>query len=459
MSVKHGEPEGRGAAWGEERRWRRRWRRATKERATREGGASKAPRRRAGKHSVRARIALACGGLFLVVGGALIAGTYELIGHLSGQGAAKTAYENQMAQFYRDCQANHEAGRAQDPDYAQKCRYAAQTAALYGADAQHASDRHWFLVFSLAGLGVTTILAGGLGWAVGGRVLRPLRVITEAARAASQENLDQRLALAGPPDELKELADTFDAMLARLDAAFASQRRFVANASHELRTPLTEMRALIDVTMAKPTRSAAHLESLVVGVRAAVDRSGRLIEALLTLARSDRGLATTEMVDLPTAVDDAVDLLGPAAAARQVTIDTALGDARASGDRVLLERLVTNLLDNAVRYNVPGGWVRATTERRAEGVRLVVANSGALIAADRVPELLEPFRRLNERPGAGTGSGLGLSIAASVANAHGGRLSARARPEGGLEVEVILPAAAGPQGRAGVAASVSARTA
>jgi signal transduction histidine kinase len=412
------------------------------------------------KHSVRARIALACGGLFLIVGGALIASTYELVGQLSGENAAKTAYEKEMAQFYQDCQANHNAGLARDPNYARKCRYAAQTAALFGANAQHASDRHWFLVFSLAGLAVTTVLAGGLGWAVGGRVLRPLRAITEAARTASQENLDQRLALAGPPDELKELADTFDAMLARLDAAFASQRRFVSNASHELRTPLTEMRTLIDVTMAKPARSAAQLESLVVGVRAAVDRSEQLIEALLTLARSDRGLGATEIVDLPTAVEDAVDLLGPAAAARHIMIDTALGDARASGDRVLLERLVTNLLDNAVRYNVPGGWVRATTEQHADGIRLVVANSGAVIPADRVPEVLEPFRRLNERAGTATGSGLGLSIAASVAGAHGGRLSARARPEGGLEVEVTLPAAAGPRARAdGVAASVSARPA
>jgi signal transduction histidine kinase len=392
-----------------------------------------------------------------LVGGALIAGTYELVGHLSGNGGAKTAFETQYAQFYRGCQANHSAGLARNPDNTKKCRSAEQIAAVLGADAQHASDRHWFLVYSLAGLAVTTVLAGGLGWAVGGRVLRPLRAITEAARSASQENLDRRLTLAGPPDELKELADTFDAMLARLDAAFASQRRFVANASHELRTPLTEMRTLIDVTMAKPSRSAEQLESLVAGVRAAVDRSEQLIEALLTLARSDRGLGASEMVDLPTAVEDAVDLLGPAAAARQVTIETALGDARTSGDRVLLERLVTNLLDNAVRYNVPGGWVLATTECQAGSVRLTVANSGARIPADRVPELLEPFRRLSERAGTGTGSGLGLSIVQSVVTAHGGQLSARARPEGGMEIEVTLPAVELPARTGQVPAGVSAR--
>ena len=152
-----------------------------------------------------------------------------------------------------------------------------------------ASKQRGFLEFTLAGLGLGTLLAGGLGWAVSRRVLRPLAAVTTAAQIASQENLDQRLALAGPPDELKELADTFDAMLARLDAAFASQRRFIANASHELRTPLTEMRTLIDVTTARPAASAAHLKPVLAAIGTAVDKSEELIEALLTLARSDRG--------------------------------------------------------------------------------------------------------------------------------------------------------------------------
>jgi signal transduction histidine kinase len=306
-----------------------------------------------------------------------------------------------------------------------------------------ASKRRGFLEFTLAGLGLGTVLAAGLGWAASRRVLRPLAAVTKAAQAASQENLGQRLALARPPDELKELADTFDAMLARLEAAFASQRRFVANASHELRTPLTEMRTLIDVTAARPAAPAAELEPVMAAIGAAVDRSEELIEALLTLARSDRGLGPAEVVDLPTAVVDAIDLISPAAAARQVRIDTALQDAQASGDRVLLERLVSNLIDNAVRHNVTGGWVLVSTRNQAGTAELTVANGGERIPPDQVTGLFEPFRRLTGRIGRQPGSGLGLSIVASVARAHGGQAEAVARPDGGLDVRVTLTAAAG----------------
>ena len=311
-----------------------------------------------------------------------------------------------------------------------------------GATAQAISDRREFLVYSLAGLGLATVLAGGLGWALSSRVLRPLRAIIGAARTASHENLDQRLALDGPPDELKELADTFDAMLTRLDAACASQHRFVANASHELRTPLTEMRTLIDVTLAKPARSAWQLESALAAVRTAVDKSAELIEALLTLARSDRGLSHTELVDLPTAVEDAIDLIGAAAAARRVRIETALHPAQVTGDRILLERLISNLIDNAVRHNVAGGWVLASTRQEAGFVELTVASSGEPIPPDQVTELFEPFRRLSGRTGNSPGTGLGLSIVTSVARAHDGRAEARARPDGGLEVQIRLPTTA-----------------
>ena len=271
-----------------------------------------------------------------------------------------------------------------------------------------ASKQRGFLEFTLAGLGLGTLLAGGLGWAVSRRVLRPLAAVTTAAQIASQENLDQRLALAGPPDELKELADTFDAMLARLDAAFASQRRFIANASHELRTPLTEMRTLIDVTTARPAASAAHLEPVLAAIGAAVDKSEELIEALLTLARSDRGPGSAELVDLPTAVEDAIDLIGPAAAARQIQIGTALQDAQVTGDRVLLERLVSNLIENAVRHNVTGGWVLASTRTRSGIAEITVSNGGEHIpprpgtrAVRAVPPPLRPDRqpaRLRARP-------------------------------------------------------------
>jgi signal transduction histidine kinase len=399
--------------------------------------------------------------LFLLVGGALIAATYGLVGHIGAQDTVKfkLAALQPFATIQRACQAAHANGTlARHPDFARKCRNELHDLFELGASLQHGSDRREFLEYSLAGLGVTTLLAGWLGWAVGRRVLRPLRAITDTARAASQENLDQRLALAGPDDELKELADTFDAMLARLEAAFASQRRFVANASHELRTPLTEMRTLIDVTLAKPHRSAAQLESAIVGVRAAVDKSANLIEALLTLARSDRGLDATDVVDLPVAVEDAADLLRPTAAAAQVSLELTLGDACTMGDRILLERLVANLIDNAIRYNIAGGWARVASWQEADGVRLTVTNTGQQVPADAVAELLEPFRRLGTRTGGGSGSGLGLSIAASVVSAHGGHLQATSRPEGGLAIEVTLPAAAS-DGRDGNRDSTSAQRA
>jgi signal transduction histidine kinase len=397
--------------------------------------------RRSRRSSVRARIAFACGGLFLVLGGILIGVTYGLVSRVTPQVTGQIIVGGRLdAKEFARCVGAPGHGLVAPAKLPKEC----QRLLIYraGATEQASNDRRGFLAYSLAGLGLATVLAGGLGWAVSGRVLRPLRAITEAARTASQESLDQRLALDGPPDELKELADTFDAMLARLDAAFASQRRFVANASHELRTPLTEMRTLIDVNLAKPARSARQLESVLAGVHAAVDKSEHLIEALLTLARSDGGLGRTELVDLPTAVEDAIDLLSRAATARRVKIDTALQQARVTGDRVLLERLVSNLIDNAVRHNVPGGWVLASCGQEAGFAVLTVASGGEPIPPDQVTGLFEPFRRLSGRAGSQPGSGLGLSIVASVAMAHGGRAEAKARPDGGLEVRIRLPAAA-----------------
>jgi signal transduction histidine kinase len=371
--------------------------------------------------SIRARIVIACAALFLVPGAILTGVAYTQIGHVlviqaGPQGEVSWRQGNRT--YFNDAN-NPQISATRD-----------------------ASKQRGFLEFALAGLGLGTLLAGGLGWAVSRRVLRPLAAVTTAAQTASQENLGQRLALAGPPDELKELADTFDAMLARLEAAFASQRRFIANASHELRTPLTEMRTLIDVTTAKPAAYAAGLEPALAAIGAAVDKSAELIEALLTLARSDRGPGPAELVDLPTAVEDAIDLAGPAAAARQIQFGTALQDAQVTGDRVLLERLVSNLIDNAVKHNVTGGWVQASTRTEAGIAEITVANGGEHIPVGQVTELFEPFRRLSGRTGNRPGSGLGLSIVASVAKAHGGHAEVHARPDGGLDVQITLPATA-----------------
>ena len=255
------------------------------------------------------------------------------------------------------------------------------------------------LDYSLAALAALVLASTWLGWIVAGRVLRPVHAITAAARRASEENLGERIALAGPDDELKELADTFDAMLGRLDAAFASQRRFVADASHELRTPLTVMRTAIDVTLAKPGRTPAQLEAMAVEVRHAADRAEALIEALLTLARSDRGTGPREPLDVAALAEDALDAAAPAIRAHPVSVQAALEPAPAVGDPVLVERLVTNLIDNAVRHNVPDGWVQVATGTRAGMAFIDVANGGPAdpgraraVAVRAVPAAVRPGR-------------------------------------------------------------------
>jgi signal transduction histidine kinase len=285
-----------------------------------------------------------------------------------------------------------------------------------------------------------TIAAGAFGWVLAGRMLKPLRDITGAARELSVANLHERIALEGPRDELKELGDTFDGMLGRLETAFASQRRFVANASHELRTPLAIMRAQIDVALSEPGVTRTELVATSRVVRDAVDRCERLLDGLLVLARSDRGLEAAEQVDLAGSAERALDLVSAAAAERGIELRSSLGAAPVRGDPALLDRLVANLVENAVAYNGPSGWVEVTTKNGGPTASVRVTNSGPRVPPERLPYLFEPFQRLSrERTDSGRGAGLGLSIVRSVARAHGGEVSARARTEGGLAVEVELP--------------------
>jgi signal transduction histidine kinase len=295
-------------------------------------------------------------------------------------------------------------------------------------------------------VGAMALAAGAFGWLLSARMLRPLREITGAARRLSVANLHERIALDGPRDELQELADTFDGMLGRLDGAFASQRRFVANASHELRTPLAIMRAQIDVALGDPDVARHELIATSRVVRDAVDRCERLLDGLLVLARSDRGMDGAETVDLAESAARALDLVSPAAAERGIELRPALRPVAVLGDRALLDRMVANLLENAVSYNLgAAGWIEVTTSNGGSRARVRVANSGPLVPADRVPALFEPFRRLSrERTSSGRGAGLGLSIVRSVARAHRGEATARARPSGGLTVEVELPASPPP---------------
>jgi signal transduction histidine kinase len=289
-------------------------------------------------------------------------------------------------------------------------------------------------------LAASAALSAALGWLLAGRALRPLSEITATARRVSQENLHERIALSGPDDELKELADTFDGMLARLDDAFASQRSFVANASHELRTPLSIIRTEVDVALQSGTPTAARLAAMAAVVRAASQRSERLIEALLTLARSDRGDLERTHVDVGALCRAALDEVADDLVTRDLRVEADLAPASTTGDRALLERLVANVVHNAVRHNVEGGWISITTDARDGHAAIVVANGGPPIAPDDVLDLTTPFRRLgNERTRGSGGSGLGLSIVDSVARAHGGALRLVA-PGEGLIVTVELPA-------------------
>jgi signal transduction histidine kinase len=284
-----------------------------------------------------------------------------------------------------------------------------------------------------------TVMSAGLGWLVAGRALRPLRTITSAARSISASSLNARLALTGPDDELKELGDTFDGLLARLEATFAAQRQFVANASHELRTPLARQQTLIEVALATPEPSVGSLRATCERVLAAGQQQERLIESLLTLARSERGLDRREPVDVQAVTSEVVAARRPEAQARGVSLRADLGQAAALGDSRLAERLVANLVDNAIRHNIPGGTVWMTTSMDESRAFLSVTNTGPEVPLEQVERLFQPFQRLEAGRTARDGLGLGLPIAVAIAAAHGAELRARPHPGGGLEVEVRFP--------------------
>jgi signal transduction histidine kinase len=314
----------------------------------------------------------------------------------------------------------------------------------YAVQTQAANDRalrRVLLAFGAALL-LVTLVSVAAGWLVAGRALRPISRITATARSISDRTLDARIALGGPRDELHELADTFDSMLGRLEAAFESQRRFVSNASHELRTPLAIVRTELDVTLDDPDATPDELRAMAHVIRDANERMERLIASLLTLASSEAGLVLQRPADLADAIAPALgreEAFGPRGPLRlQATLDA----APVLGDPVLLERLAANLVENAVRYNAAVGWVRVRTGvQRGEAV-LHVANPGVRMDPSDVEELLEPFRRLESSRARVTGGyGLGLAVVRAVARAHGGRVAVLARQEGGLEVTVSLPLA------------------
>jgi signal transduction histidine kinase len=395
------------------------------------------PVRRLWPQKVRTRLTLIYAALFFAAGSALLGLTYGLVASsLPTRPPASLTIRSQEMNLPRH--ACESTGAAPLPECKQAyAAYYAGTAA--GMQALRQNTLAKLLGFWLLGLGVMTVASGGLGWFMSGRVLRPVRVITETARRASEQHLGERLALTGARDELKELADTFDDMLERLDAAFAAQRRFVASASHELRTPLTVMRTAIDVTLAKPSPAARQLTDTAVRVRRSIGRAETMIEALLTLAVSDQGKLSTEFTDLATWAEDAIDAAAPEIERLNLKVETKLDPAETTGDPQLLERMICNLVGNAVRHNEPGGWIRLRTGSSETAAYFEIANSGPFVPDDAVPSLFEPFRRMEARTGVRDGVGLGLSIARSAVAAHRGTVTARSQPAGGLDISVVIP--------------------
>ncbi|WP_374985465.1 sensor histidine kinase [Streptomyces fradiae] len=292
-------------------------------------------------------------------------------------------------------------------------------------------------LFALLGL---SIIAFAFGYAMAGRVLSPLGRITRTARQVAGSDLSRRIKLVGPDDELKELADTFDEMLDRLERAFTAQQRFVANASHELRTPLAINRTLLEVHLSDPA-APVEMRELGKALLATNERSEQLVEGLLLLARSENQIVERKPVDIAEVASRAIDQVRGEAEERGVEIRGERAPAVVQGNGVLLERIALNLVQNAVRYNVPeDGWVEVTTAAEGGQAVLVVSNTGPVVPAYEIDNLFEPFRRLREeRTGSDRGVGLGLSIVRSVARAHGGRITAVPREGGGLVMRVTLP--------------------
>jgi signal transduction histidine kinase len=384
-----------------------------------------------GHLSARSRLTLLYTSLFALGGAALVLITYLLVAH-SLHGTAPSGIPKSVQTQLGKCvtAAQTRGGHG----ILDKCGQLYANGVQAGKAAQRSTTLSHLLIYSLLGLAGVTLLSVVAGWIIAGRILRPVHRLTAAALAASERDLSQRIALQGPRDELRELADTFDAMLERLDRAFTSQRQFIANASHELRTPLTVMRTTIDVVLAKSQPTQDELVTMAADVRQAVDHAERLIDALLVLARNDQARALTEPLDLAVVAEDALE----GRTANGITIIATLDEAPVTGDAVLLEGVIKNLLDNAERYNIAGGTVTISTTAHDSTSDLHVVNTGERVPADMVERLFLPFTRLDDRT-RHDGFGLGLTLVSSIAAVHGGTVDAAAIPTGGLDISIRLP--------------------
>ena len=375
------------------------------------------------RHTARLRLTVLYGGAFLACGAAVLALTYLLY--------------RPMVQV----EVHHPKGLVLHSQQLKLPVAAVQRVLLEAARGQIAADRQQLLIVSAIALAVTAVAAAAIGWLIAGRVLRPLSAITAAARRISASSLHERLALHGPDDELKELADTLDGLFGRLEASFDAQRRFAANASHELLTPLTRERTLLQVTRADPAATTTTWQAVSQELLVSNAEQERLIEALLTLASSEAGPGEYEPADLAAITSAALAADRPAISRLGLHVQTAIEPAALDGDPLLLQQLAANLIDNAIRHNIPGGDIQITTRTSQAGAVLSVASSGQVIAPADVNRLFQPFQRLGPRLARrdGHGHGLGLSIVRAIAAAHAATITAQPRPGGGLAIGVTFP--------------------
>ena len=394
------------------------------------------------RRTVRLRLTLVYGAMFLACGIALLAVTYVLVAHATDTGV----YRNGNTIFVVGQQGSGPTPSTSTPSTQTNTEgtgsptvpQVSPALAKKLANRQHADLLHQLLLQSGIALAIMTVVSIGLGWLVAGRVLRPLRTITAAVRGISETNLHQRLVLAGPDDELTELGDTFDGLLARLDASFHAQRSFIANASHELRTPLARQRTIGQVALADPEASTESLRAAHERVLAAGAQQERIIESLLTLARGQAGLHRHDGFDLAGLAKQVLAARGVEAAARDIDLRTTLCPAPTGGDPRLVERLIANLVDNGLRHNHPNGHLDVRTETHDGHAVLTVTNTGPDIPPDAIERLFQPFRRLDPDR-TGDGLGLGLSIVQAIADAHAATIAAQACSHGGLTVEISFP--------------------
>jgi signal transduction histidine kinase len=385
---------------------------------------------------VRLRLTLLYGVLFLLSGAVLLTITYLLVGHAGSniamsQRSTSPSGEQSVSIFLGATFPKN----VRLPEAERRVAEAIQEQSVR----QHAEIMHQLLVQSCVALAIMAVVATALGWLVAGRVLRPLQTMTNSIQHISARNVHERLAVTGPRDELKNLADTIDGLLGRLDAALDSHKRFVANAAHELRTPLTLEHALLEETVTDPDATADSFRAQFEQLMVVSEQQARLLESLLVLATSERGLDDLESVDLSGLTGDVLRAAEPEARRQDLAVAAEVRPARVTGAPALVECLVANLVDNAMSYNVPDGRVEVATGTEGARSFLSVANTGPPVPPEMVDRLLSPFQRLDRTADDGH-HGLGLSIVQSIAVAHSADLTVRARPGGGLAIKVLFPA-------------------